>query len=111
MGSLKGDGRFCRIGKYEIVTGGKQSPVAGATASAPLDCNITWLLQKVGADLQADFAVDRSNAACRTPRRNPEVEAAAEELSRLAAWMRRAGLDEGLLQFSLPHSRLYGESL
>ena len=61
MGVLKGGGRFCRAGRYEIVTGGKQSPVAGATAAAPLDCNITWLLQKVGADLQADFAVNRSD--------------------------------------------------
>jgi hypothetical protein len=72
------------------VTGSKQSPVAGATSSTPFDCNITWLLQKLGTDLQVNFAVDRSNAACRTPRRNPDVEAAAEELSRLSDWLRQA---------------------
>ncbi len=69
-------------GKYEIVRETDQIPRPKNVVRDPVDVNITWLLQQVrGGELT--FAIDRAREACRTPRRNPEIDAALEFSRRL----------------------------
>lgn len=43
---------------------------------SPIDLNLTWLLQHLGPSFEASFTIDRSSPKCRTPRRNPDIDAA-----------------------------------
>ena len=48
--------------------------------------NITWLVKQLSDEMQLVFAIDRTSDACRTPRRNKEIERALAELRRLSEW-------------------------
>mmetsp|Transcript_27708 Transcript_27708/g.76280 ORF Transcript_27708/g.76280 Transcript_27708/m.76280 type:complete len:939 (-) Transcript_27708:152-2968(-) len=50
-------------------------PLKGFHCHDPVDLDLSWLLAKVRAG-SLDFSVNRSDARCRTPRRNPDVDRA-----------------------------------
>ncbi len=75
-------------GKYEIVRESDQIPRPTNIVRDPIDMNITWLFQQV-RNCEVVFAIDRAREACRTPRRNPEIDAALEFSRRLYDFARK----------------------
>ena len=73
-----------RTASYTMLTASHRPP-AGRSNDGQ-DVNITWMLQQLSASRQLQFGVDRSGAACKTPRRNPEIAAAVGALSQLERW-------------------------
>lgn len=73
-----------RKGNHEIVTSQKENPQEKRVAD-PNDLNISWLFQnlKNGA---LSFSIDRSQANCKTPRRNEPVERALQFYRELYFW-------------------------
>jgi len=55
----------------------------------PLDFDMSWLLAQAGSG-GLDFSVNRSDEKCRTPRRNPDVDAAVNFFAQLSLWSFRA---------------------
>lgn len=79
-----------RKGQIELktVNGSKDSPPRSKVSVQPsIDVNITWLLQQLEPDSsKLKFTVDRNAKTCRTPRRNPEVEAALGWFFSFRSW-------------------------
>ncbi len=65
-----------RAGHQEIRTRAKTTPRPKSVVRPSLDVNLTWLLGRINAADQLAFEIDRTAAACHTPRRNPQVEEA-----------------------------------
>jgi hypothetical protein len=76
-------------GRVEIKTGAKSPPRPERVIRPHLDANVTLLLGLVDGQQRASFAVDRASPACRTPRRNPQVETALWVFRELASWCAR----------------------
>ena len=76
-------------GRVEIKTGAKSPPRPERVIRPHLDANITLLLGLVDGQQRASFAIDRASTACRTPRRNPQVETALWVFRELASWCER----------------------
>jgi len=56
-----------------------QPPIVEHTIHNPLDVDITWIFTVLNRQAGVcQFAIDKSLAACKTPRRNPQVEQAVE---------------------------------
>ncbi|RYE89468.1 MAG: hypothetical protein EOO75_11760, partial [Myxococcales bacterium] len=75
-----------RSGHIELKTGAKTTPRPEKVVRSPLDASVTWLLGQVDPQQRASFTIDRTSAACHTPRRNPEITAALAALGELSAW-------------------------
>lgn len=101
-GTREADGTVLhkRTGLYTIKTTTPNSeegvtPMPEVILRGPLDLDISWLLARAGPG-GMDFVVDRSDESkCRTPRRNPDVEAAADFFARLRRW------SDGVAQYLL----------
>ena len=71
--------------------------------------DLSYLLDCLDADLQPAFRVDRAPQACRTPRRNPDVDAALAFCGRLSAWC--GGVHQYFLHRLFPVQRDHGLDL
>ena len=86
-----------RSGSAQLKTTTSATPEpAGQVEFIPTEVPITWLLQQVklpgglvGAAHVLSFKIDRDAEGCRTPRRNPQVEAALHAARELCAWSKR----------------------
>jgi len=75
-----------RSGTYEIVTKVKTEPRPKSTVEPNRDVNISWLLTKLTDAFALGFSIDRTSKKCRTPRRNPDVEAALTHFRNFYRW-------------------------
>mmetsp|Transcript_9281 Transcript_9281/g.29472 ORF Transcript_9281/g.29472 Transcript_9281/m.29472 type:complete len:1028 (+) Transcript_9281:35-3118(+) len=86
-----------RSGSAQLKTTTSATPEpAGQVEFIPTEVPITWLLQQVelpgglvGAAHVLSFKIDRDAEGCRTPQRNPQVEAALHAARELCAWSKR----------------------
>lgn len=74
------------VGKVEEVTLAQASPRPKEQQLGPWEVDTTWLFQQVSASHRASFAIDRASDACKTPRRNAEVDTALAALRSLLCW-------------------------
>ena len=73
----------------DVTTTLDRSPFAEHVERDPVELSLTWLLRVLSrspTELDGVFVIDRAAAACRTPRRNPDTEAAVCFLRAAAAW-------------------------
>lgn len=75
-----------RSGDCELVTTTEDSPLPKVSLITPCKVQITWLLQQLGDDNAFEFSIDRAVDSCRTPRRNPQVDAAFAASTALSTW-------------------------
>lgn len=87
-----------RSGSFEIMTKIKQAPATSTggggknaitnkfTALPELSVSLTWFLKLISSELQIAFKIDRKSERCRTPRRNPEIEALFDSAARFKQW-------------------------
>lgn len=75
-----------RAGSVEIKTTTQATPRPKTVVRPARDLNLTWLVTHLDADGRAAFAIDRADAACHTPRRNPAIEAALDAFGEVSAW-------------------------
>ena len=75
-----------RTGAIELKTTQKTTPRPRTTVRPALDVNLTWLFTHLDAEGRAAFAIDRTAAACHTPRRNPEIDAALAAFDEVTTW-------------------------
>jgi hypothetical protein len=75
-----------RKARIEIKTAAKTTPRPQAVVRSPIDLDLSWLLRRIDGESRVAFAIDRTDAACHTPRRNPEVDAALSALDGWHAW-------------------------
>lgn len=66
-----------------------ESPYPSNTVISPIDVNITQLLSLVNEKQSFKFAINRNVPECRTPRRNPDVEAALRFFNDISNWASR----------------------
>ncbi len=88
-GTNVGDGirLQARSGKCEKMTKSKETPRPQVTVLDAMDLNLTWLLQHIDAVmLGSQFAIERSNKKCLTPRRNPDVSQAIAFFTEARSW-------------------------
>ena len=72
---------------HEIVTGTKSNPRVEAKIYPNVDVDVSWFFRHINPeDLGAEFKIVRENEKCRTPRRNPDVEATLQSLRALSFW-------------------------
>jgi hypothetical protein len=82
-----------RLGRHEIITTVNETPRPKSTIKAPIDVNITWLLNHVNPiNIQPTFKVDRKRSDCHTPRRNEDVKSAMKHHQDLNSWCSRVSL-------------------
>lgn len=75
-----------RSAHTELVTRVREAPRPEAREAPPLDVDLSWLLAHLAPDLTVRFAIKRTDATCRTPRRNQQVEAALRSAAALHKW-------------------------
>mmetsp|Transcript_26534 Transcript_26534/g.66767 ORF Transcript_26534/g.66767 Transcript_26534/m.66767 type:complete len:940 (-) Transcript_26534:58-2877(-) len=75
-----------RSAKYTIVTRSKSTPRPEVSILPSIDCNISALLKQ--ALTGAAFTIDRDDEQCRTPRRNPQVDAQLNLAAAYYVWAR-----------------------
>ena len=76
-----------RTASTQLVTTTRESPQPERREAPYLDVPLTWLLEQLEVpSLQVRFQIDRTTAACRTPRRNPQVHAALASATSLHHW-------------------------
>jgi len=78
-----------RSGHSELKTTTQSLPRPAAKVPAvALEVNVSWLLRSLSAEEPSgpQFRVDRNLAKCRTPRRNPDVDAAFEHFTAVASF-------------------------
>lgn len=75
-----------RAGRIEIKTTTNQTPRPRSVVRPNLDLDLSWLLRQIDDAGRADFAIDRADAACHTPRRNPQVDEALRAVGEFDAW-------------------------
>jgi hypothetical protein len=73
-------------GRVEMKTAAQSPPRPDRVVHPDIDANITLLLGLVDAQQRAIFAIDRASSACRTPRRNPQVESLLWAFQELSTW-------------------------
>ena len=69
------------------MTTNESSPHPANQIRDPIDLDITWLLQRI----DKGFSINRDNAACRTPSRNPETKLALDQLRSFSNWANSVG--------------------
>jgi len=70
----------------ELKTSSSSSPRSASSVIPPMDCNITWLLQHLNEGATLEFSIDRVGKACKTPTRNPEVDASLIYFTEFHSW-------------------------
>ncbi len=75
-----------RRGTIELKTATQTPPRPQTTVRPARDANVTWILQHVDAHSRLSFAIDRMDARCHTPRRNPSVEGGLRAFREFSAW-------------------------
>ncbi|MDB4928492.1 MAG: symbB, partial [Myxococcaceae bacterium] len=75
-----------RGGRIEIKTATNHPPRPRSVARPPLDLDLTWVLRQLDDAGRAAFAIDRTDPACHTPRRNPQIDAALRAVGAFDAW-------------------------
>uniref|UniRef100_A0A7S2G5E7 Uncharacterized protein n=1 Tax=Haptolina brevifila TaxID=156173 RepID=A0A7S2G5E7_9EUKA len=76
-----------RTAHTQLVTTTRESPRPQNREAPPIDVPLSWLLQQLIPDsLQIRFQIDKKAAACRTPRRNPQVDGALMSAAALHKW-------------------------
>lgn len=77
-----------RTGRCSLKTSGDpaRSPKDETHVHAPIECNVTWLLQNLTGELQLAFNIDRSKESCRTPRRNEQSQKALDFFQEFSSW-------------------------
>jgi hypothetical protein len=70
-------------GHVELRTPEKEYPRPPVVIRDPLVLNLTWFLQCRTDEGSLEFNINRDTDACRTPRRNPDIDRAIAELSNL----------------------------
>ena len=75
-------------GHQTVKTLNSDAPYVKHKVRDPLECDLTWLLQRLGTGdgTEGSFSVDRTHAECHTPRRNKDVDSAVEFFEALANW-------------------------
>jgi len=117
---------FANAGKTELVTlnGRDRPPHDARTVNDPIDVNVTWFFQHVvspassasasapasaPADSHLSFRINRDSALCRTPRRNPDVDAALAFFQSFYTWT--VHVDDYLVCTILPVDKSHGLDL
>jgi len=82
-----------RSGEVELKTSTKSTPYPEVRVpAAECDVNISWLCKKLDkGTLAPSVEIDRSNAKCATPRRNPDMENALGHFMPFASWASKVG--------------------
>lgn len=80
---------LARRGNIEIKTAAKTTPRPATVVRDPLTADISWLLHQADGDARVSFAIDRTAAACHTPRRNRQIDEALRALDELHGWCAR----------------------
>lgn len=96
-----------RSAKHEIKTRVDETPRPKVTILDPLDLNLTWLFQHINLEsLGSHFSIERSNAKCYTPRRNPDVGRAIAFFAEAHVWGEqvRSYFITDLFQAQQPHA-------
>ena len=75
-----------RTGRVELMTTLRESPHPEVRVVPEVDVELSWLLRQLTPSLQIGFRIDRAQKACRTPRRNPQADAALRAAYELHAW-------------------------
>ena len=75
-----------RTGRVELMTTLRESPHPEVRVVPEVDVDLSWLLRQLTPSLQIGFRIDRAQKACRTPRRNPQADAALRAAYELHAW-------------------------
>lgn len=75
-----------RAGKFDIMTHEDVIPRPDVKIYPAVETNITWLFDKVNADMQACFTIDKNHKNCHTPRRNEDITKALKFFAGLSAW-------------------------
>ena len=70
----------------EIFTSTKVSPLPSVVVRNPMDINISWLFTHVNLKKQIQFGINRDHRSCRTPRRNPEIDASIDHFMNFQLW-------------------------
>jgi hypothetical protein len=80
-----------RKGSVQIKTAAKTTPRPRTVVRPPVDVNVTWLLTHLDAEGRSSFAIDRTDTACHTPRRNKDVDAALRAFDEMYGFCARVG--------------------
>ncbi len=75
-----------RAGRIEIKTATNVTPRPRSVVRPNIDLNLAWLLRQIDDAGRAAFAIERADAACHTPRRNPQVDEAFQAVGEFDAW-------------------------
>mmetsp|Transcript_8391 Transcript_8391/g.8561 ORF Transcript_8391/g.8561 Transcript_8391/m.8561 type:complete len:961 (+) Transcript_8391:116-2998(+) len=76
-----------KSGFHEVKTSTNTPPYQEKVACPPIDVDITWLLSTFDScNLEQIFGIQRNDPLCRTPRRNPQVEAALLQFQHIQIW-------------------------
>jgi hypothetical protein len=102
-------GLHARSGSIEIKTTQKTTPRPKTVVRPTLDANVTWLLSHLDAESRAAFAIDRTDADCHTPRRNPNVDDALAAFEELSVWC--ASVSAYFLSDLFPAQQEHGRDL
>ena len=78
---------FSREGKTKLLTLSDGQPYPKKSIKPTLECQITWLLQRVAESNAVSFEINRSDEQCHTPSRNPDIEKAIYETEQLQDFM------------------------
>lgn len=79
-----------RHGSVQIKTGAKKTPRPRSVVRPPVDVNVTWLFAHLDDGGRPAFAIDRTDDACHTPRRNRDVDQALQAFEEVCAFCERA---------------------
>ena len=87
-GAEPNDSSICfqsRTGTMRVATRARDASFQMHAGKSPTDINLTWLFQQL-QDGKCTFDIDRSDAECRTPRRNKDIDAAAKFWDSVNLW-------------------------
>lgn len=71
------------------MTSSKASPYSSSVVRDPIECNITWILQRVTPEVRVNFSINRAKKSCHTPRRNEDVKDALRMMFDFSSWSNR----------------------
>lgn len=74
----------------QIMTTSREQPKPSLRELPPMNVDVSWLLRHTSEDGQITFRIDRDAKACKTPRRNAQVDEAMQATHELESWCNRA---------------------
>lgn len=76
-----------RKGNFTLKTTSKDTPHPQVSVQPNKDLNITFFLKNISQDFTTPaFSIDRKNKDCRTPKRNPDSDAATDFFTEMSEW-------------------------